>query len=245
MVSFASADAERRVRCAPGQTALTASPRAEPTAAVDSALVAARRRPAAAHVPDGAGGVLQADEKAWCSSLRVVGWLSACRSRCWCGGFGVKTCALLPRRIVFFGRRNGAIGKDSALRRDSEGFGRERPSARRLRGPVLYEVGFGEPYAAELTTPRREARSRSSQSQLCSTFRPPFTCRPKTDRGRSQAFYQQRTHVSSAKRSACRTSAARTTVTCRGLGAQRPPFHGSCDAGYAGTWQISARAFRS
>jgi hypothetical protein len=77
--------------------------------------------------------------------------------------------------------------------------GAERPPPRRLRGSVLYEVGFGEPCAAVLITPRREARSRSSQSLRCSTFRPPFKCRPKTGRRRSQGFYQQHVAVSSAE----------------------------------------------
>jgi hypothetical protein len=194
MVSFAGAGAERRVRRGPGRRVPTASPRREAAAAVAGAAVAARRRPAAAHVRRGAGGELQADEKAWCSSFRGVGvWVTGR-----CAGFGVTACVLLPRRIVFFGRLDGAVGRG---RRSRERGGRaaERPPPRRLRGSVLYEVGFGEPCAAVLITPRREARSRSSQSLRCSTFRPPFKCRPKTGRRRSQGFYQQHVAVSSAE----------------------------------------------
>ena len=92
MVSFASADAERRARRVPGRSVLTASPRAAATADVDVAAVAARPRPAAARVLDAAGGLLQADEKACSSSLRLVGVSLTER----CVAFGVKTCVLLP-----------------------------------------------------------------------------------------------------------------------------------------------------
>jgi len=99
---------------------------------------------------------------------------------------------------VFSGAWTAPSGED--VGRESEAVGRRsaRPP-RRLRGSVLYEVGFGEPCAAVLITPRREARSRSSQSLRCSTFRPPFKCRPKTGRRRSQGFYQQHIAVSSAE----------------------------------------------
>ena len=123
MVSFAGAGAERRVRRGPGRRVPTASPRREAAAAVAGAAVAARPRPAAAHVRRGAGGELQADEKAWCSSFRGVGvWVTGR-----CAGFGVTACVLLPRRIVFFGRLDGAVGRG---RRSRERGGRaaERPS---------------------------------------------------------------------------------------------------------------------
>jgi len=149
MVSFAGAGAERRVRRGPGRRVPTASPRREAAAAVAGAAVAARRRPAAAHVRRGAGGVLQADEKAWCSSFRGVGvWVTGR-----CAGFGVTACVLLPRRIVFFrapGRRRRERTSVERARRSGGGAPSPTPSARvsPLRGGLRRALRGRADYAA-------------------------------------------------------------------------------------------------
>jgi hypothetical protein len=117
MIWFASAGAERRVRRVPGASVLTASARAAATAGVDVATVAERRRPAAARVLDAAGGLLQADEKAWSSSLGLVG----VSLTDWCVGLGVKTCVLLPRRIVFSAPRTAPLVRTGDLSKSRRG----------------------------------------------------------------------------------------------------------------------------
>jgi len=77
---------------------------------------------------------------------------------------------------------NGASGLDGDLSKGRRG-GRKTPLARAVRRePVSQERGFGEPDAAVLVTPRREARSRSSQSELCWTSDLPSLVGRKTAR---------------------------------------------------------------